>query len=215
MRSMLRKTIFSSAVIAALVLSACGTDDGGQVREIGESGSPTGAAATGTASATATGVGTGTKAATGTGTATGTATGPATGSAVACEPVGDPQKAKTRVRVVLDEWSIEVEPGEVAAGAIAFEAENLGEEPHELVIVKGESVDDLPVEEGKVDESKLPQGAFVGEIEAFPAGEMCTGVFDLEPGSYILFCNIVEEGEGASGRESHFEEGMLTTFKVR
>jgi hypothetical protein len=35
---------------------------------------------------------------------------------------------------------------------------------------------------------------------------------DLEPGSYLLLCNIVEEEDGES--ESHFAEGMHATFTV-
>ena len=49
-----------------------------------------------------------------------------------------------------------------------------------------------------------------GEIEPFPGGETCEGGFELEAGSYILFCNIVETEEDGTV-ESHFEEGMVTT----
>ena len=60
-------------------------------------------------------------------------------------------------------------------------------------------------------EDELEEGAFIGEIEAFPAGETCEGTFELpEAGDYILFCNIVETLEDGSV-ESHFEEGMVTT----
>jgi hypothetical protein len=55
-------------------------------------------------------------------------------------------------------------------------------------------------------------GSFVGEIEAFPSGTECSGVFDLEPGRYVLFCNLVHEEEG--GVENHFQEGMATELVV-
>jgi hypothetical protein len=56
------------------------------------------------------------------------------------------------------------------------------------------------------------EGEFVGEVEAFPAGGECAGTFDLEPGRYVLFCNLVHEEE--EGVENHFQEGMATEFVV-
>ncbi|HEX9848241.1 MAG TPA: hypothetical protein VGB33_07470 [Acidimicrobiia bacterium] len=36
---------------------------------------------------------------------------------------------------------------------------------------------------------------------------------DLAPGTYTLFCNIVEE-EVTGEFESHFQQGMVTTIEV-
>lgn len=135
----------------------------------------------------------------------------ASGSAAsACEPVGDGGGAK--VAVTLDEWSVTAVPTTAPAGKVTFDVRNGGAEPHELVVVRGVASDDLSVVDGKVDEAALPDGAFIGEVEAFPAGETCSGTFELAAGSYTLFCNIVEEHEGQP--ESHFEEGMVTTLEV-
>ena len=133
-----------------------------------------------------------------------------TTSAAACEPVGD--GGGSAVAVALDEWSVVPEPTSVAAGSVTFAADNVGEEPHELVVVKAASADELTVVDGKVDEEALPEGAFIGEIEAFPAGETCEGTFELTAGDYVLFCNIFEEHDGE--RHSHFEQGMHTEFTV-
>ena len=129
----------------------------------------------------------------------------------ACEPVGE--GGGTQVAVTLDEWSVGAAPLSVPAGDVTFVAENAGEEPHELVVVEAASADELTVVDGKVDEEALPEGALVGEIEAFPAGETCDGTFELAAGEYVLFCNIAEEQEGGA-LESHFEEGMVTSFTV-
>lgn len=118
-----------------------------------------------------------------------------------------------QVMLTLDEWTIKpsLEP---KAGTIAFVAENAGEEPHEVAIVKGDSAEALPTTaQGAMDEEKLPEGALIGEIEPFASGELCKGVFTLAAGNYVLLCNIVET-EPSGEVESHFKEGMHTPFTV-
>lgn len=181
------------ALIAAVALTvaACSDDDGASVRESGTS--------------------TGSGSASGTGHATGSGTASGTGIGGECEPVGDLSAAQTRVEVTLDEWVIEPEADSAPAGAVGFVASNEGEEPHELVVVKGVAPTDLPLKRnGALDESKLPEGALVGEIEAFPGGTSCNGVFDLAPGQYTLACNVVEKAEG----HVHLKKGMVTPFTV-
>lgn len=118
------------------------------------------------------------------------------------------------VDVALSEWVVDPDPTSVSAGEITFKADNQGAEAHELVIVRADSAAGLPTDEtGKVEEDGLPSGAFIGEIEEFAAGETEEGTFDLDAGTYILFCNIVEE-EADGTFESHFQEGMHTTFTV-
>lgn len=144
------------------------------------------------------------------GATSGSASAPASGVG-ACEPVGG--GGGTSVAVTLDEWNVTAEPVSVPAGPVTFDVRNDGGEPHELVVVRAGSAEELTVVEGKVDEDALPDGAFIGEVEAFPAGETCDGTFELTAGSYVLFCNLLEEHEGEP--ESHFQEGMVTTFEVR
>jgi hypothetical protein len=176
----------------ALVVAGCSDDDGAEVRNIGGEGS---SSASSSASASA--------------------SGPASGSAVAtCEPVGDIQSADTRVSVLLDEWVIDVGMPSAPGGRIGFVNENVGAEPHELVVVRGVSPTELPLDsDGAADEERLPEGALIGEVEAFPAGETCAGVFALTAGEYTLFCNIVETEENGEV-ESHLTNGMVTTFTV-
>lgn len=143
--------------------------------------------------------------------AVGSGSGSVSGSGVgACEPVGD--GTGTRVGVTLDEWKVEPAAPSVAAGKVTFAVENQGHEPHELVVVRAASGAELTVVDGKVDEDALPDGSFIGEVEAFPAGESCEGTFELTAGSYVLFCNIVENEGGE--RESHVQHGMVTTLEV-
>jgi hypothetical protein len=129
-----------------------------------------------------------------------------------CEIVGGTDAvADTEVGVVLDEWTIKADTDTVAAGNVTFEAVNEGEDDHELVLVKGAKPGDLTITEDGLDEEALPEGAEVlGEIEGFPAGDTCAGVFELTAGDYALVCNIVEESE----HEAHAMEGMVTAFTV-
>lgn len=116
------------------------------------------------------------------------------------------------IDVSLFEWGVDPSTSSVSAGEVTFNATNDGGEPHELVIVKDVAPGDLTVVDGKVDEDGLPAGAFIGEIEEFEAGTSESATFDLEAGTYTIFCNITEEEDGEI--ESHFENGMVTTIEV-
>lgn len=131
-------------------------------------------------------------------------------AAAACDAVGD--GGGTPVEVELDEWSVKPALSSVAAGDVTFTVHNLGHEPHELVIVRAGSVGELTVVDGQIDERALPDGAFIGEVEAFPASTSCEGTFSLAPGSYVLFCNLLEEHDNTE--ESHYNNGMATVIEV-
>ena len=196
----LPRTFFHVALAAVLAigLTGCGGDDGATVRQIegeGATGAGTGAGGTGTG---------------GTGTGAG---GTGSGTHAGCQPVGDPGTAQSQVQVALAEWSVSPAPAQVAAGRIAFLARNTGQQPHELVIVRAPRADDLPVApNGAVDENRLPDGALIGEISPFPPGQNCAGVFTLQPGSYVLLCNIVTTRNGRP--VAHFAMGMAAPFTV-
>jgi hypothetical protein len=104
---------------------------------------------------------------------------------------------------------------DVPAGTVTFDAGNTGAEAHELVVVRADDPAALPLAaDGTVDEEKLPEGAFVGEVEPFPAKQHCTGTFELAAGSYALFCNILET-EADGSKENHYANGMRARFEVR
>jgi hypothetical protein len=193
----MRRAIGGLALVVMLVAAGCGGDDGASVRS------------SGTASGTGSGSASGTGAASGSGSGTGVASGTAE-----CTPFGEGRIADTEVDVVLDEWRVSPEETSMETGAVEFELTNVGEDEHELAVTEG-TIDDLPLaEDDTVDIPALEEdGSFVGEVEAFPAGAECTGVFDLEPGRYVLFCNLVHEE--AEGVENHFQEGMATEIVVR
>jgi uncharacterized cupredoxin-like copper-binding protein len=127
-----------------------------------------------------------------------------------CTPAGDPSTAASHLAVALQDFTITPATPTAAAGTVSFDATNAGTHPHEIVVVKGVTADELPrADDGSIDEDKLPAGSEVGELEAFAPGNACSAVFDLTPGSYTLFCNVVGQSEGP-----HAKLGMITTLTV-
>lgn len=192
---MQRLTVMLTA--AVLVLTGCGRDDGSQVRTIDatDGGGSISGSVSGTGSASASGSGSGV-------------------AATGCEVIGGVAAAEAEVHVTLDEWSIAADPMQAVAGVVTFEAENVGEEAHELVIARADEPSALPTDgSGAVDEAALGEENFIGEIEAFPPGQTCEGSFELDAGDYVLFCAIVEEENGQV--ENHYELGMAASFTVR
>ena len=116
------------------------------------------------------------------------------------------------INIELKEWHIHSDTDHVKAGPVTFRASNHGKEKHELVIVKTDlPLDKLPMRDGKVDEDEA--GEFIGEIEEFSPDSTQEAMFDLKPGRYVMFCNIVER-EDDGELESHYHEGMRIVFNV-
>jgi hypothetical protein len=178
------RSLSAGIMAMALVVAGCGDDEGGGGSEnVGGSNQTTSS--------------TGAAAAAGECKTEGTATG----------------TASEEVVLTLTEFAIKPS-AQPKAGNISFKAENAGKENHEVVIVKGDSADGLPKDaDGGLDEDKLPEGGLIGEIEPFAGGQVCSGVFNLPAGKYVLLCNITET-EPNGEKESHLKEGMQTPFTV-
>lgn len=173
-------------VVALLGLASC-DDDGASVRDLG------GSASSGS----------------GSGSGTGVASGSGTGTAAECVPdAGD-----DGIEVVLDEFSITSAEDEVTSGPARFLAINAGEIDHELLLVEARNVAALPLDgDSGVDEDALGERIVAG-VERVAPQETCLLEVDLEADTtYVLLCNIVDEGENKP--RSHFLRGMRTRFKV-
>lgn len=137
----------------------------------------------------------------------------ASGEAV-CDPFGNAADADATVNVTLSEWAITTDATAVPAGTIHFAIENAGAEVHEVVVVRADSVDDLPLDDdGAFVESEFPEADFLGEVEGFPSGQTCDGTFAMTAGNYVLLCNLVEEEAGGE-IEAHLHEGMAVALTV-
>lgn len=125
-------------------------------------------------------------------------------------PAGAKEPPKIKVRLI--EFEIQPALDYIAKGKSKLVLKNAGTETHEFVVVHGDDPAALPTAaDGSVDESKIPKADEVGEVEDIKKGKTKSKVFKLSPGSYILFCNLVDEEEDGS-TVSHFAEGMHTTI---
>lgn len=121
---------------------------------------------------------------------------------------GDGQvSATSAVAVSLVEWEV-IAPTEIPAGPTTFEVSNDGDFRHHFGIARGTSYEELPqLPSGAIDEEAL--GAdFLGRTENIDFEGAATIEFDLAPGSYVLFCNII------AGPTSHAARGQTLSITV-
>lgn len=127
----------------------------------------------------------------------------------ACAPSGSgvtfsPNNAVVRV-IQTAGFKMKVDHSEVPAGKVTFMVVNEDVIDHEVVILKTDkdpSKLGLLTGQGKVDEQGA--GENVGEVEV-EAGATGAATFDLQPGKYVLICNVV----------SHYAAGMFAPFEVK
>ena len=120
----------------------------------------------------------------------------------------------TMVTVRLQEWAILADPGTAPAGDVTFAVSNRGPKAlHELVLVKTDfGPGALPTtSEGRVDED-ADGVEVIGEIEDVAVGATDEATFALEPGTYLLICNISDKTSGKT--HLHYALGMRAAFTV-
>jgi len=117
-------------------------------------------------------------------------------------PVATPRPDAEQVAVSLTEFAVEAVPAQAAGTAFDFNVSNDGAILHDFrVFATDLAPDALPVDGAVVDESSLD---LVAEGGIFAAGDSRVASADLEPGSYVLICNV----------PGHYGAGMFTAFEV-
>ncbi len=110
----------------------------------------------------------------------------------------------TTVKTTLSDFKIDLASNSGPAGSFTFELKNNGPEEHEFVVFKTDLAHDkLPVTDDKVPEETEGLN-LIDEEEDIPNGESRTLTVDLEPGKYVLICNLL----------SHYGQGMHAAFTV-
>ena len=104
----------------------------------------------------------------------------------------------------VSEWTIDAVPATVAAGEVGFRIHNGGSVAHEVVLIRTDlGPDQLPVTGGVVDLTD-PRLSVVSGVKAIGPGTDSGFGARLEPGSYVLVCNL----------PAHYQAGMHTAFRV-
>lgn len=116
----------------------------------------------------------------------------------------------TKIDVALTTYKIEMSANSAKSGDIVFHVHNDATDLlHEFVIFKTDLPEDqLPLNsEGAVDE----EGAGITHIDEVEVemGQAADLAVNLEPGNYVLICNINDNNE------MHYQHGMYVTFTVK
>ncbi len=100
------------------------------------------------------------------------------------------------------DFGIALEETSTPAGSTTFDITNDGPSTHEFVVFKTDLAEDaLPVDGSTVTEENLD---LVDEVEDIAPGAGTSLTVDLEPGSYVVICNI----------EGHYTAGMYAALTV-
>ena len=122
----------------------------------------------------------------------------------ACGGGGD--SSSGGVKVTEKDFSIAVDPSSVGNGEVTFTITNEGPSTHEFVVFKSDlAPDKLPLDSsaGQVDEEG--QGVqHIDEKEDIAKGASTTLKVTLDPGSYVLICNL----------PGHYQQGMHVGLTV-
>jgi plastocyanin len=114
--------------------------------------------------------------------------------------------------VTLQEFAVLPAVATAASGDITFVVTNSGpHDIHEFVVIRTDLAPDaLPTDSrGAVDEEREGM-TVIDEIEDLEVGATESVTVTLDPGAYVLICNIYDEDE----QEAHYQMGMYTGFTV-
>lgn len=109
-----------------------------------------------------------------------------------------------RIDATLANYQISLSSTSASAGSVTFRVTNNAEDMlHEFVIVKSDlAADSLPLnDDGDVDEDQI---TVVDEIEDIESGSTEFLTVDLDPGHYVIMCNL----------PGHYAQGMHVDFTV-
>ena len=130
---------------------------------------------------------------------------------VGCGGGGGSSAKSVQVRLV--EFQLTPNAADTKSGKTEFDVRNMGTTQHEMVMVRADSIDQLPKKpDGSIDEDQIPEASKVGETGEFTANSTKHLTFNLKAGNYVLFCNIVQNT--AAGPVSHFARGMHAQISV-
>jgi uncharacterized cupredoxin-like copper-binding protein len=127
-----------------------------------------------------------------------------TDSSGTSNPIVPVPESTGKVSVIEKNYGIYLNTAAIPAGQVEFDLSNLGPDQHEFVVFKTDlAPDKLPVQNGQVVED-APSLQKINEQQEYPSGDTRTLSVTLDPGHYVLICNIV----------GHYQQGMHVGFTV-
>lgn len=133
-----------------------------------------------------------------------------TGSPVAGTPASTHEGG---LAATLVEYAIRLPNAPSKAGDVTFNVKNIGATAHELVVLKTDLAPEaLPTKEDGSANEDAAEVTNVGETGDMAAGDSEPLTVDLQPGHYVLICNIVQTTNGQT--VSHYQKGMVTEFTL-
>lgn len=138
----------------------------------------------------------------------------AVGTVVACAPAVlgcgsshpvSTDRRDTVLRVTEKDFKI-IAPAVVGAGDVRLVVTNAGPDDHELEVMRAPVVGTLPIRrDGVTIDEDATEHVRLGEVEPEPSGAVSELTLHLEPGRYLLVCNM----------SGHYLGGMRTTVVAR
>ncbi|MQA01148.1 MAG: hypothetical protein GEU80_17835 [Dehalococcoidia bacterium] len=113
------------------------------------------------------------------------------------------------IMVVYKGMAVEPDARVAPAGTVRFVVINEADGPHNFLVVRTERPVELPMSGGHIDESAVD---VTGKLEPIAPGDGGEGVFELDPGRYVLLCNTgghysVSTGLELTVQPVHGQEG--------
>ena len=135
------------------------------------------------------------------------------GLLAACSSSGSSSGATGPISATIKEWQINLSSTTAASGPVTFNITNAGDKEHEFVVRKTDLKSDaLPLNaDGEVSED-APELTEVGDpsevAEIKPGSSDGTLTVTLQPGHYVIFCNLHVEDL------LHYQKGMHADLTV-
>lgn len=108
------------------------------------------------------------------------------------------------VSATLKDFDLSLSTSTAPAGEVTFDITNDGPSVHEFVVFHTDlAADGLGTEDGLVDED-LDGLDLVDEAEDIEPDATTSLTVDLDPGAYVVLCNI----------QGHYEAGMYSAFTI-
>ncbi len=124
----------------------------------------------------------------------------------------------TPVHVDANEFAFGVDTNEITTTTTAFEFTNVGEQPHELVLVSipvDAVIDDLLAQFAASEDGEVPGTEFAGFVDAEPGDTNNLVLAEpLASGRYVMLCFFPDLDEGEEGTP-HALKGMVKDFTIQ